>query len=59
MADTTSVVKLHYPHDSRFSLALITDDETERIRKARTLSENPDIEVAIRENTTRLGSLQE
>lgn len=46
MADAPPVVQLHHPADSRFSLAFITDEKMERIRKARTLSVNPDIEAS-------------
>ncbi|KYH23788.1 hypothetical protein HAPAU_38670 [Halalkalicoccus paucihalophilus] len=50
MADAPPVVQLHHPADSRFSLKFITDEWTDRIRKAQTLTENPDIEVAVRED---------
>ena len=51
MAGATSTVQLHHPADSRFSLKFITDNEIERIQKAQTLTENTDIEVAVREET--------
>ncbi|WP_336345902.1 hypothetical protein [Halalkalicoccus ordinarius] len=51
MADAPPAVQLHHPADSRFSLAFITDEKTERVRKAQVLTEDPDIEVVIREET--------
>lgn len=49
MADAPPVVQLHHLADSRFSLKFITNERTDRIRKARALAEDPDIEVAVRE----------
>lgn len=40
MADATPAVQLHHLADSRFSLAFITDEKTERIRKTQVLTED-------------------
>lgn len=51
MTDDTPVLQLHHPADNRFSLRFISDDKQTRSEKARQLSEQSDIEIALTEES--------
>lgn len=47
----TPILQLHHPADPQVTLRFITDDKRKRLQKTTELSENPDIEIAMIEET--------